>query len=129
MHSFVKSHLRSKALCCVWSLLLCRTANALMFSLHLYAAVCVHFISRLHQQVAEKEQQNREFIERRIQAVESLKSNIAANQVSSRTEPKCFIFCFRFFFFFLQMPYEAYLYVVILELLKGTTKLKTFCLF
>uniref|UniRef100_A0A087X792 Cilia and flagella associated protein 74 n=1 Tax=Poecilia formosa TaxID=48698 RepID=A0A087X792_POEFO len=43
---------------------------------------------RLHQQVAEKEQQNREFIERRIQAVESLKSNIAANQESLRVQQK-----------------------------------------
>ncbi|XP_027868908.1 cilia- and flagella-associated protein 74 isoform X1 [Xiphophorus couchianus] len=43
---------------------------------------------RLHQQVAEKEQQNREFIERRIQAVESLKSNIAANQESLRGQQK-----------------------------------------
>ncbi|KAM4570699.1 cilia- and flagella-associated protein 74 [Fundulus diaphanus] len=41
-------------------------------------------IKRLHQQAAEKEQQNREFIERRMQAVESLKSNIAANQESLR---------------------------------------------
>ncbi|XP_038149035.1 cilia- and flagella-associated protein 74 [Cyprinodon tularosa] len=37
-------------------------------------------IKRLHQQEAEKEQQNREFMERRVHAVESLKSNIAANQ-------------------------------------------------
>ncbi|XP_008411306.1 cilia- and flagella-associated protein 74 isoform X1 [Poecilia reticulata] len=43
---------------------------------------------RLHQQVAEKEQQNREFIERRIQAVESLKSNIAANQESLRVQQR-----------------------------------------
>ncbi|XP_035998411.1 cilia- and flagella-associated protein 74 [Fundulus heteroclitus] len=41
-------------------------------------------IKRLHQQAAQKEQQNREFIERRMQAVESLKSNIAANQESLR---------------------------------------------
>ncbi|KAM4738037.1 cilia- and flagella-associated protein 74 [Anableps anableps] len=39
-------------------------------------------IKRLHQRAAEKEQQHREFIERRTQAVESLKSSIAANQES-----------------------------------------------
>ncbi|KAL7399008.1 hypothetical protein ABVT39_018484 [Epinephelus coioides] len=39
-------------------------------------------IKRMHQQEAEKEQQNRELLEKRIQAVKSLKSNIAATQES-----------------------------------------------
>ncbi|XP_017266687.2 cilia- and flagella-associated protein 74 isoform X2 [Kryptolebias marmoratus] len=43
-------------------------------------------IKRLHQQAAEKEQQNREFIEKRMQAVRSLKSNIAANQESLQVQ-------------------------------------------
>ncbi|XP_040009856.1 cilia- and flagella-associated protein 74 isoform X3 [Xiphias gladius] len=38
----------------------------------------------MHQQEAEKEQQNRELLEKRIQAVNSLKSNIAATQESLR---------------------------------------------
>lgn len=37
----------------------------------------------MHQQEAEKEQKNRELLEKRIQAVKSLKSNIAATQVSN----------------------------------------------
>ncbi|KAM9350311.1 cilia- and flagella-associated protein 74 [Symphorus nematophorus] len=37
-------------------------------------------IKRMHQKEAEKEQQNRELLEKRIQAVKSLKSNIAATQ-------------------------------------------------
>uniref|UniRef100_A0A3Q3XH14 Uncharacterized protein n=1 Tax=Mola mola TaxID=94237 RepID=A0A3Q3XH14_MOLML len=41
----------------------------------------------MRQRAAEKEQQNRELLEKRIQAVESLKSNIAASQVSSSTLP------------------------------------------
>ncbi|XP_047218154.1 cilia- and flagella-associated protein 74 isoform X5 [Girardinichthys multiradiatus] len=43
-------------------------------------------IKRLHQQAAEKEKQNREFIERRMQAVESLKSSIAVNQESLQVQ-------------------------------------------
>lgn len=38
----------------------------------------------MHQEAAEKEQQSRELIEKRMQAVKSLKSNIAANQVRIR---------------------------------------------
>ncbi|XP_034446990.1 cilia- and flagella-associated protein 74 isoform X2 [Hippoglossus hippoglossus] len=41
-------------------------------------------IKRLHQEEAEKEEQNRQLQEKRIQAVESLKSNIAATQESFR---------------------------------------------
>ncbi|XP_034393240.1 cilia- and flagella-associated protein 74 [Cyclopterus lumpus] len=43
-------------------------------------------IKRMHQQEAEKEQQNKELLEKRIQAVESLKSNIAATQESLRVQ-------------------------------------------
>ncbi|XP_054868574.1 cilia- and flagella-associated protein 74 isoform X2 [Amphiprion ocellaris] len=43
-------------------------------------------IKRIHQQEAEKEQQNRELLEKRIQAVKSLKSNIAATQESFRVQ-------------------------------------------
>ncbi|XP_013865837.1 cilia- and flagella-associated protein 74 [Austrofundulus limnaeus] len=43
-------------------------------------------IKRMHQQAAEKEQQSRELIEKRMQAVKSLKSNIAANQESLRVQ-------------------------------------------
>ncbi|XP_037540264.1 cilia- and flagella-associated protein 74, partial [Nematolebias whitei] len=43
-------------------------------------------IKRMHQQAAEKEQQNRELIEKKMQAVMSLKSNIAANQESLRIQ-------------------------------------------
>lgn len=39
----------------------------------------------MQQQEAEKEQQKRELLEKRIQAVKSLKSNIAATQVSNST--------------------------------------------
>ncbi|XP_071752484.2 cilia- and flagella-associated protein 74 [Centroberyx gerrardi] len=39
-------------------------------------------IKRMHEQEAEKEQQNRELMQKRIQAVKSLKSNIAAAQES-----------------------------------------------
>ncbi|XP_037629906.1 cilia- and flagella-associated protein 74 isoform X4 [Sebastes umbrosus] len=41
-------------------------------------------IKRVHQQEAEKEQQNKELLEKRIQAVKSLKSNIAATQEGLR---------------------------------------------
>ncbi|XP_039657369.1 cilia- and flagella-associated protein 74 isoform X5 [Perca fluviatilis] len=41
-------------------------------------------IKRMHQREAEKEQENRELLEKRIQAVKSLKSNIAATQESLR---------------------------------------------
>ncbi|XP_034000525.1 LOW QUALITY PROTEIN: cilia- and flagella-associated protein 74 [Trematomus bernacchii] len=41
-------------------------------------------IKRMQQQEAEKEQQNRELLEKRMQAVKSLKSNIAATQESLR---------------------------------------------
>ncbi|XP_045912230.1 cilia- and flagella-associated protein 74 isoform X3 [Micropterus dolomieu] len=43
-------------------------------------------IKRMHQQEAEKEQKNRELLEKRIQAVKSLKSNIAATQESLRVQ-------------------------------------------
>ncbi|XP_029975349.1 cilia- and flagella-associated protein 74 [Salarias fasciatus] len=43
-------------------------------------------IKRMRQQEAEKEKQNREFIEKRIQAVQALKSNIAATQESLRVQ-------------------------------------------
>ncbi|XP_071392092.1 cilia- and flagella-associated protein 74 [Centroberyx affinis] len=43
-------------------------------------------IKRMHEQEAEKEQQNRELMQKRIQAVESLKSNIAAAQESLRVQ-------------------------------------------
>ncbi|XP_047428401.1 cilia- and flagella-associated protein 74 isoform X2 [Mugil cephalus] len=43
-------------------------------------------IKRMHQQEAEKERQNRELLEKRIQAVKSLKSNIAATQESLRVQ-------------------------------------------
>ncbi|XP_029910701.1 cilia- and flagella-associated protein 74 [Myripristis murdjan] len=43
-------------------------------------------IKRIHQQEAEKEQQSRELIQRRIQAIESLKSNIAATQESLQAQ-------------------------------------------
>ncbi|XP_054465778.1 cilia- and flagella-associated protein 74 [Anoplopoma fimbria] len=43
-------------------------------------------IKRMHRQEAEKEQQNRELLEKRIQAVQSLKSNIAATQESLRVQ-------------------------------------------
>ncbi|XP_019132344.2 cilia- and flagella-associated protein 74 isoform X3 [Larimichthys crocea] len=43
-------------------------------------------IKRMHQQEAEKEQRNREFLEKRIQAVQSLKSNIAATQGRLRVQ-------------------------------------------
>ncbi|XP_073326821.1 cilia- and flagella-associated protein 74 isoform X2 [Pagrus major] len=45
-------------------------------------------IKRMHQQEAEKEQQNRELLEKRIQAVKSLKSNIAATQESLRVQQR-----------------------------------------
>ncbi|KAG7519814.1 hypothetical protein JOB18_016556 [Solea senegalensis] len=41
---------------------------------------------RIHQQEAEKEQQNQQLLEKRIQAVESLKSNIAAAQETLRVQ-------------------------------------------
>ncbi|XP_059190214.1 cilia- and flagella-associated protein 74 [Centropristis striata] len=43
-------------------------------------------IKRMHQQEAEKEQHNRKIVEKRIQAVKSLKSNIAATQESLRVQ-------------------------------------------
>ncbi|XP_070696380.1 cilia- and flagella-associated protein 74 [Pempheris klunzingeri] len=43
-------------------------------------------IKRMRQREAEKEQQNRELLEKRIQAVKSLKSNIAAAQESIRVQ-------------------------------------------
>ncbi|XP_051805300.1 cilia- and flagella-associated protein 74 isoform X1 [Acanthochromis polyacanthus] len=43
-------------------------------------------IKRMHQQEAEKEQQKRELLEKRIEAVKSLKSNIAATQESLRVQ-------------------------------------------
>ncbi|XP_067447707.1 cilia- and flagella-associated protein 74 isoform X2 [Thunnus thynnus] len=43
-------------------------------------------IRRMHQQEAEKEQQSRELLEKRIQAVKSLKSNIAATQENLRVQ-------------------------------------------
>ncbi|XP_029362700.1 cilia- and flagella-associated protein 74 isoform X2 [Echeneis naucrates] len=43
-------------------------------------------IKRLHQQEAEKEQQNKETLEKRLQAVMSLKSNITATQESLRAQ-------------------------------------------
>ncbi|XP_062419540.1 cilia- and flagella-associated protein 74 [Pungitius pungitius] len=43
-------------------------------------------IRRMQQQEAEKQQQRREFLEKRIQAVNSLKSNIAATQESLRVQ-------------------------------------------
>ncbi|XP_051280852.1 cilia- and flagella-associated protein 74 isoform X4 [Dicentrarchus labrax] len=43
-------------------------------------------IKRMHQQEAEKKQQNRELLEKRKQAVKSLKSNIAATQESLRVQ-------------------------------------------
>ncbi|XP_071331418.1 cilia- and flagella-associated protein 74 isoform X2 [Trachinotus anak] len=43
-------------------------------------------IKRMHQQEAEKEQLNRELLEKRMQAVKSLKSNIAATQESLRVQ-------------------------------------------
>ncbi|XP_053173341.1 cilia- and flagella-associated protein 74 [Scomber japonicus] len=43
-------------------------------------------IRRMHQLEAEKEQQNRELLEKRIQAVKSLKSNIAATQENLRIQ-------------------------------------------
>ncbi|XP_008283307.1 uncharacterized protein cfap74 [Stegastes partitus] len=43
-------------------------------------------IKRMRQEEAEKEQQNRELLEKRTQAVESLKSNIAATQESLRVQ-------------------------------------------
>ncbi|KAI3357114.1 hypothetical protein L3Q82_015582 [Scortum barcoo] len=43
-------------------------------------------IKRVHQREAEKEQQKRELLEKRIQAVKSLKSNIAATQESLRIQ-------------------------------------------
>ncbi|XP_068589913.1 cilia- and flagella-associated protein 74 isoform X3 [Cebidichthys violaceus] len=43
-------------------------------------------IKRMHRQEAEKEQQSRELLEKRIQAVKSLKSNIAATQESLRVQ-------------------------------------------
>ncbi|XP_035499668.2 cilia- and flagella-associated protein 74 isoform X3 [Scophthalmus maximus] len=43
-------------------------------------------IKRMHQQEAEKEEQNRQLLEKRIQAVTSLKSNIAATQESLRVQ-------------------------------------------
>ncbi|XP_030278233.1 cilia- and flagella-associated protein 74 isoform X3 [Sparus aurata] len=45
-------------------------------------------IKRMHQQEAEREQQNRELLEKRIQAVKSLKSNIAATQESLRVQQR-----------------------------------------
>ncbi|XP_031724564.1 cilia- and flagella-associated protein 74 isoform X4 [Anarrhichthys ocellatus] len=43
-------------------------------------------IKRMHRQEAEKEQQSRELLEKRIQAVKSLKSNIAATQESLQVQ-------------------------------------------
>ncbi|KAM4609911.1 cilia- and flagella-associated protein 74 [Polymixia lowei] len=43
-------------------------------------------IRRMHQQEAEKEQQSRELMEKRIQAVKSLKTNIEATRESLRTQ-------------------------------------------
>ncbi|XP_072223136.1 cilia- and flagella-associated protein 74 [Leuresthes tenuis] len=43
-------------------------------------------IKRMHQQAAEKEQQNRELVKKRTQAVKTLKSNIAANQENLRAQ-------------------------------------------
>ncbi|KAF3696620.1 Cilia- and flagella-associated protein 74 [Channa argus] len=43
-------------------------------------------IKRMQQQEAEKEQKNRELLEKKIQAVKSLKSNIAATQESLRVQ-------------------------------------------
>lgn len=40
---------------------------------------------RVQQQEAEKEQQSREILEKRMQAIKSLKSNIEATQVSNST--------------------------------------------
>ncbi|KAG7226924.1 hypothetical protein INR49_022219 [Caranx melampygus] len=45
-------------------------------------------IKRMHQREAEKEQQNRELLEKRMQAVTSLKSNIAATQESLRVRQR-----------------------------------------
>lgn len=60
----------------------------LFISFSLYRHGCM-FLSlsclRIHMQEAEKEQQNREMLEKRIQAVTSLKSNIAATQVKPPT--------------------------------------------
>ncbi|KAM9752856.1 cilia- and flagella-associated protein 74 [Menidia menidia] len=43
-------------------------------------------IKRIHQQAAEKERQNRELMEKRMQAVKTLKSNIEANQENLRAQ-------------------------------------------
>ncbi|XP_029994704.1 cilia- and flagella-associated protein 74-like [Sphaeramia orbicularis] len=43
-------------------------------------------IQRMHQQEAEKERQNKELLEKRMQAVKSLKANIAATQESLRIQ-------------------------------------------
>ncbi|XP_041859968.1 cilia- and flagella-associated protein 74 [Melanotaenia boesemani] len=43
-------------------------------------------IKRMHHQAAEKEQENRELVEKRIHAVNSLKSSIAANQESLQAQ-------------------------------------------
>lgn len=48
--------------------------------------LCVCLL-RILQQEAEKEQQSRELLEKRIQAVTSLKSNIAATQVNGAILP------------------------------------------
>lgn len=40
---------------------------------------------RMHQQEAEREKQNWELLEKRMEAVKSLKTNIEATQVSNRT--------------------------------------------
>ncbi|XP_040915235.1 cilia- and flagella-associated protein 74 [Toxotes jaculatrix] len=45
-------------------------------------------IKRMHQQEAEKEQQNKELQEKRLQAVKSLKSNIAATQEALRVQQR-----------------------------------------
>ncbi|KAM3618715.1 uncharacterized protein V6R79_023944 [Siganus canaliculatus] len=45
-------------------------------------------VKRMQQQETEKEQQNRELLEKRLQAVNSLKSNIAATQESLRVQQK-----------------------------------------
>ncbi|XP_075331716.1 cilia- and flagella-associated protein 74 [Odontesthes bonariensis] len=45
-------------------------------------------IKRMHQQAAEKEQQNRELVEKRTHAVKTLKSNIAANQENLRAQQR-----------------------------------------
>lgn len=59
----------------------------ILFSLYCYWIYLSPSSLRIHQQEAEKEQQSRELLEKRIQAVTSLKSNIAATQVSGAILP------------------------------------------